>query len=299
MPITSPDSRQRWHQHSALRAPFRLLLAITLLAGSGQAATARTLSYRGLIELDHGSSIPGIPSNSRYVVDFSLDGSLHDTEHYARENSFFNGNGVLGITTEAYFAQPFRSLSFTADPTGPSTADLSGLIFDYATRGTAIVKDANQPPDPDPVLCGINPCANEHFHLQMTSESGSGPVHLIFFNFYNSTMFFPNGTRQLILDTSQPGSDFSLEDLFLHGPETLAEFRSYRTPNFQGLVDGVMLTGPSGSVASGRFSTLAYVPPAPGPLPWLGASVALGWSRSLRRRIRGRASHAPCSGKVD
>lgn len=50
-----------------------------------------------------------------------------------------------------------------------------------------------------------------------------------------------------------------------------------------------MLTGPGGSLASGRFSTLVYVP-APGPLPWLGAGAALGWSRALRRRIRSRTA---------
>ena len=296
-----PSHHRRRSRPSALSAPFLLILAITLLAGIGQAAAARPLSYRGLIELDHGSSIPGIPSHGRYFVDFTLDGSLIDTEHYARENRFFNGNGIYGITTEANFATPFVDLRFTADPSGPVTADLSGLRFDFSSRGVAIVKDANQPPDPDPVLCGINPCANEHFHLQMSSEKTDDLVHLIFFNLYNSTMFFPNGTRQLILDTSQPGVDFSLEDLFLHGPETLAEFRSYRMPEFKALVDGVMFTGPGGSVASGRLSTLAYVPPAaaPGPLPWLGAGMALRWSRTLRSRMRSRAAHAPANGGAD
>jgi hypothetical protein len=98
-------------------------------------------------------------------------------------------------------------------------------------------------------------------------------------------------TRQLLLDTSASGSDFAFEDLFFRGPASLAEFRSYRTPNFMALRDGVFLDGPGGSLASGRFLSLAYVTPVPGPLPLLGAASTLAWSRRLRRRIRdhGRA----------
>jgi hypothetical protein len=41
----------------------------------------------------------------------------------------------------------------------------------------------------------------------------------------------------------------------------LAEFKSYRTPDFKALVDGVFLDGPNGTLASGRFLSLQYIPP--------------------------------------
>ena len=106
-------------------------------------------------------------------------------------------------------------------------------------------------------------------------------------NLYNSNFYDPiYASRQLLLDTSASGYSFSFGDLFLHGPETLVEFQSYRTPNIANYRDPVMMTGPGGAVASGRFLSLAYVPPAvPGPLPMLGLGAALAWSRRLRRRI--------------
>jgi hypothetical protein len=91
-----------------------------------------------------------------------------------------------------------------------------------------------------------------------------------------------------VLDTSASGDPFSFADLFLNGPQTLTEFQSYRPPNIVELRDPVLMTGPHGTSAAGRFLSLADVPPgAPGPLPILGVGAGLAWSRRLRRRIGG------------
>ena len=58
---------------------------------------------------------------------------------------------------------------------------------------------------------------------------------------------------------------------------------------------GVIGTAPFSGVTFGNSSTTvdgfaidnAYYAPVPGPLPLLGASAALGWSRRLRRRLAG------------
>jgi hypothetical protein len=100
-------------------------------------------------------------------------------------------------------------------------------------------------------------------------------------NFYNLIYT----SRQLLVDTGSSGDPFSFADLFLHGPETLIESQSYRPPNIAQLPDHILLTGPISTVASGRIVSLAYVPPAPAPLPILGVGAGLAWSRRLRRRI--------------
>jgi hypothetical protein len=113
---------------------------------------AASLSYRGLIELDHGSSIPGIPRNSRYRVDFTLNGAVLDTDHFVEENAIENANGVHGISTAGLFATPFLYLRFTADPSGPPTLDLSGLNFGYDDKGGsgAMVRIAEPSPPVNP-----------------------------------------------------------------------------------------------------------------------------------------------------
>jgi len=260
-------------------------------------AEATPLSYRGLIELDHGSSIPGIPRYSRYWVDFILNGAVLDTDHFVEENAIENANGVKGISTAGLFPTPFLSLSLIADPTGPATLDLSGLNFGYADTGGsgAMVRIADPPPAVNPhnvPYCDTAPCVSEHINLSIRDTSIGAPVNHVFFNLYNSWLYDPEfATQQLLLDTSASGNDFAFEDLFLTGPASLAEFKSYRTPNFMALRDGVFMDGPGGSLASGRFLSLAYVPSAPAPLPLLGVASALAWSRRLRSRIRqhGRA----------
>ncbi len=63
------------------RLAYRGLVALALVMGTNQAANAKIYEFHGLIELDHGSSIPGAPKHTRYFVDFSLDGSALDTDH--------------------------------------------------------------------------------------------------------------------------------------------------------------------------------------------------------------------------
>jgi hypothetical protein len=243
-------------------------LSVAVLGSLAQASGAAPLplQYRGLIELDHGSSIVGIPRHSRYWVDFTLDGSVVDTQHTVFENGLVNANGVKGITALGSYPPPFLNLKFTADSSnGLSPLDLSGLNFDYADTGGsgASVVDANQPPDPQAFPCIDAPCHGEHVSLSIRDLTPGAPVEAIWFNLYNSNFYNPvYATRQLILDTSTPTNGFRFVDLFLKGPKTLADFKSYRTPDFKALVDGVFFDGPNGTLASGRFLDLQYVPPA-------------------------------------
>ncbi|MBM5818191.1 MAG: hypothetical protein FJ083_16960 [Cyanobacteria bacterium K_Offshore_surface_m2_239] len=108
---------------------FARLLSGALLAGLGLAASAPTrtfavdLPYRGLIELDHGSSLAGIPRYSRYFVDFVLNGDVLDTNHSVYENGLVNQLGQKGLSMSGSYANPFRFLQFRLDPSGPPADD--------------------------------------------------------------------------------------------------------------------------------------------------------------------------------
>lgn len=262
------------------------LVALALLIGSSQAARANYYQYQGLIDLDYGSSIPGAPKHSRYFVDFILNGAILDTDNSVYENDIYNANGVRGLTTVGSFSAPIISLRLTLDPTSVGTLDLSGLNFDPNASWVRAV-DANQPPDPQAPPCDVYPCIGEHITLMARDLTAGAPLSHVWFNLYNSNFYDPiYASRQLLLDTSASGNPFPFADLFLHGPETLTEFQSYRRPNIMELRDPVMFTGPNGTTASGRFLSLTYVPPAaPGPLPILGVGAGLAWSRRVRRRI--------------
>ena len=270
------------------RFASRTLVIVALLVGVNQTAQAANYQYHGLIDLDYGSSIPGAPKHSRYFVDFILNGADLDTDNTVFENDLYNANGVRGLTTMASFSNPISSLRLTLDPTSVGSLDLSGLNFD-ANSYYARVVDANQPPDPQAPPCDVYLCIGEHITLHARYLTLGSPVGGVWFNLYNSNFYDPiYASRQLLLDTSASGDPFSFADLFLHGPETLAEFQSYRPPNIAELRDPVLLTGPNGTVASGRFLSLAYVPPAPAPLPFLGVWAGWTWSRRLRRCIAAR-----------
>jgi len=271
------------------RFSSKTLTLVALLIGVNQSAQAATYQYHGLIDLDYGSSIPGAPKHSRYFVDFTLNGADLDTDNTVFENDLYNANGVRGLTTMANFNNPISSLRLTLDPSSVGTLDLSGLNFDSNSYYARVV-DANQPPDPQAPPCDVYLCIGEHITLHARDLTVGSPVSSVWFNLYNSNFYDPiYAFRQLLLDTSASGDPFSFADLFLHGPKTLSEFQSYRKPNIMALRDPVMIEGPNGTVASGRFLSLAYVPPgAPGPLPILGVGAGLAWSRRLRRRIATR-----------
>lgn len=264
------------------RLASRSLVVLALLLGVSPSVHAASYQYHGLIELDYGSSIPGAPKHSRYYVDFTLNGAVLDTDNTVFENDFYNANNIRGLTTMGSFNNPITSLQLTLDPSSVGTLDLSGLNFDYNSTWARAV-DANQPPDPQAPPCDVYLCVGEHITLHARDTTAGAPVSSVWFNLYNSNFYNPiYASRQLLLDTSASGNPFSFADLFLHGPETLAEFKSYRPPNIAELRDPVLLSGPNGTVASGRFLSLAYVP---GPLPILGVGAGLAWSRRLRRRI--------------
>jgi hypothetical protein len=278
-----------------------LLVILISLGALLQTRQASALQFRGLIELDHGSSIVGMPRHSRYIVEFDLEGSVLDTDHTAFANALVNANGVNGITMTGSFPTPFRFLRFTADPSGPPTLDLSGLNFDYNdTNGSAaLVTDVNQPPDPQAPPCDVFPCINEHITLSLRDLTPGAAIESVWFNLYNSTFYDPiYATRQELLDTSTPSNGFTFSDLFLHGPQSLAAFRSYRQPNFMALRDGVFFDGPNGTLASGRFLSLTAVPSVPAPVPCLGALAALRWGRRLRRRLRAGTQAPKVTGEL-
>ena len=132
--------------------------------------------------------------------------------------------------------------------------------------------DANQPPNSQAPPCDVYLCIGEQITLHARYLTVGSPVGGVWFNLYNSNFYDPiYASRQLLLDTSASGDPFSFADLFLHGPETLTEFQSYRPPNIAELRAPVLLPGPYGTVASGRFLSLAYVPPGVG-----GASADSG-----------------------
>ena len=274
---------QRKLQESVLKVASRSLIVLTLFGSASQSASAKTYQYHGLIDLDYGSSIVGAPRHSRYFVDFILDATKLDTDHDVFENDIYNANGIRGLTTMGMFDNILTSLRFTLDPTSIGT--LSEINFDPNSSYARVV-DANEPPPPPAPPCDVYPCIGEHVTLSTYNNTPGSPVTGVWLNLYNSNFYDPiYASRQLLLDTSASGDPFSFGDLFLHGPETLVEFQSYRTPNIANYRDPVMMTGPGGAVASGRFLSLAYVPPAPAPLPMLGVGAALAWSRRLRRRI--------------
>ena len=263
-----------------------VVAGLGILATTAAPAGAAGLAYRGLIELDHGSSITGIPRHSRYYVDIVLDGDVIDTDHTVRENDFVNQLGQRGLTTYGNFSNPFRHLRFSLDPSGPPAVELANLRFNYGQQygDFSRVVDVNQPPNPQNPPCDVSPCINEHITLEMRNLLPSSPIKQVFFNLYNSTFYNPiYANRQLLLDTSQPGQNFRFQDLFLHGSRTLTEFQSYRTPDFSNLKDGVIFEGHGGQVASGRFLQLSV---APAPMPVLGVAGLFTWSRRLRRRLQ-------------
>jgi hypothetical protein len=269
------------------RFATRTLVTVALLVGASHSAQALTTGqYHGLIDLDYGSSIPGAPKHTRYYVDFTLNLRDLDTDSTVFENDLYNANGVRGLTTMASFSKPMTRLRLSLDPTSVGTLNLAGLNFD-PNQYYARVVDANQPPNPQAPPCDVYQCIGEHITLHARDLTVGSPVNGVWFNLYNSNFYDPiYASRQLLLDTSASGNPVTFADLFLHGPQTLMEFQSYRSPNIAAYRDPVLLTGPNGTVASGRFLSLAYVPPgAPAPLPILGLAAGLSLSRRLRRRI--------------
>ena len=269
------------------RFATRTLVTVALLVGASHSAQALTTGqYHGLIDLDYGSSIPGAPKHTRYYVDFTLNLRDLDTDSTVFENDLYNANGVRGLTTMASFSKPMTRLRLSLDPTSVGTLNLAGLNFD-PNQYYARVVDANQPPNPQAPPCDVYQCIGEHITLHARDLTVGSPVNSVWFNLYNSNFYDPiYASRQLLLDTSASGNPVTFADLFLHGPQTLMEFQSYRSPNIAAYRDPVLLTGPNGTVASGRFLSLAYVPPgAPAPLPILGLAAGLSLSRRLRRRI--------------
>ena len=274
---------QRNLKEFVFKIASRSLIALALSGSASQSASAKTYQYHGLIDLDYGSSIVGAPRHTRYFIDFILDATKLDTDNTVFENGLSNAAGVRGITTMGMFDNILTSLRFTLDPTSIGT--LSEINFDPNSSYARVV-DANEPPPPTAPPCNVYPCTGEHITLSARVNTPGFPVTAVWLNLYNSNFYDPvYASRQLILDTSASGDPFPFADLFLHGPETLVEFQSYRQPNIENYRDPVMMTGPGGAVASGRFLSLAYVQPAPTPLPVLGVGAALAWSRRLRRRI--------------
>jgi hypothetical protein len=277
--------RQASERHSTLLAyaALRGFRALSILAGLcilniPRQASAKIQHFYGTAPINYTSSIPGINKHDVFNFDISIDDSIQDSIDIVIPNAF---GGVSAIGNFANSIVDFRMYSY---PLNTGIFDPSGTTF---LPGNIRTIDGGPGPS--------NPNYLEKLELSMkvsdASIASGTPFSYVYINLYNGSLYTNPSARQLLLDFSA-GYPMSYADLFLHGPETMQDFRSERDAEATALVDGIFLEGlpGSGALASGQGVTLDYVPPAPAPLPFLGAGAAFGWSRRLRRRIRTLAS---------
>jgi hypothetical protein len=241
-----------------------LLLAGLLSLGFVSSAQAGFLTFEGTFSLDHGSSIPGVPTGDRFHFRLTLDGSSIDQEHSVFENGD-PSDPVRGITALGRYEGAVTQFQMTRDSANSGSWDPSLLTYDLL-GSSLLTTDANPPATGDPL-----DFMNEHLTVSIGVETPGSVLHRIYFNLYNSTFYEPYATRQLWLDTSTADNGFTLSDLFLHGMETLTEFRSLRgNTNFE-LRDSVFMDGGI-YTGSGTVQSLAVVP-EPSSIALLGIAL--------------------------
>lgn len=286
----SPESSTLW---GALRISDRLnamisslpalgFRALTLVAGlcilsSPRPASAKIQKFYGRAPISWTSSIPGINKHDVFYFDLSIDDSILDGLDIVIPNAFG------GVTAIGNFADSIVDFRMHAYPGNTGGFDPSGTTF---LPGNIRTIDGGPGPSNSNFL--------EKLELSMkvsdASIASGTPFSYVYINLYNGSLYTNPATAQLLLDYSA-GYPMTYAELFLHGPETMQDFRGERDAEATALVDGIFLEGlvGSGQLASGQGVTLDYVP-VPAPLPVLGAGAAYGLSRRLRRRISGLAA---------
>ena len=239
---------------------------IVLLLAFQPLAYASLTSYEGSFELNNTTSIGGTVKHDRFVFQLTLDGSSVDLDH---------GVDVKPDGATEFFgryAGAVAGFQIERDPSNTGAWDPSGLTYNLI-GSTLLTWDVNPPASADPL-----DFMNEHLTVSIGVETPGSPLHRIYLNLYNSTFYPPNATRQFWLDASTPSNGFTLDDLFLHGMDTLPEFKSIKPWEVETLVDSVYLDGGAGSpnfgtVGSGTVQSLAVVP-EPATLALLGIGFA-------------------------
>ena len=274
------------NRKSVVAVPLqRTLLALgfaAALSNMTNMASAASVSFNGEFVLDYTSSIAGAPKGTTSSWFLTLNGSAQDNDHFGKENDWgglsFAGFYPRGSNPVLDFRM---ALQPSSSPSG-STFDPSGLVYDFS-RTTIITVDAN-------AAVGSTEPFNEHLAIGIPVLTLDSPITSVTLNLYNSSSLFDPvspGTRQLILDTSTGSNGFTLDDLFLNGLSSLAQFRSTRDRENgepQGLVDPVYLNGPisEGTFGAGTITSVNVVPLPAGAwllLSALGGLGFMGWRR--------------------
>lgn len=176
---------------------------------------------------------------------------------------------------------PHAAIGFQlfADPGSQGGLDPSTITFKPG-RITSI--DAC----PGPALPGHTEKVSLSLFVSDASLALGTPFSHININLYNGTLYLPSSNRQLLFDFSG-GFPMTFAELFLHGPQTLEDFQGQRDVEVAALADGFFIDGlvASGQLAIGNAVSLLYLPPAPGPLPLIGALCGWTFSRQLRGRL--------------
>lgn len=230
------------------------------------------MTYEGSFELDNTTSIGGTTRHDRFGFRLTLDGNSVDLDH---------GVDVKPDGATEFFGRYSGTVvdfQMTRDPSNTGVWDPAVLTYDLL-GSSLLTWDVNPPASSDPL-----DFMNEHLTVSIGVETADSPLHRIYLNLYNSTFLPPDATRQLWLDASNPSNDFALDDLFLHGMNTLPEFRSIKPWEGESLVDSVYLDGGAGSPnfgtwGSGTVQSLTVVP-EPATLALFSISLAaLGFAR--------------------
>ena len=228
------------------------ILILILLAFQPLAYGALIL-YEGSFELDNTTSIGGTAKHDRFDFRLTLDGNSVDLDH---------GVDVKPDGATEFFGRYTGAVigfQMTRDPSNAGAWNPLALTYDLL-GSSLLTWDVNPPASSDPL-----DLMNEHLTVSIGVVTADSPLHRIYLNFYNSTFHPPDATRPLWLDASTPSNGFTLDDLFLHGMDTLTEFESIKPWEGKSLVDSVFLDGGAGSPnfgtwGSGTVQSLTVVP---------------------------------------